>query len=44
MPKIKEFCDKIDDLIESNIQNKECILRFDEDLSYKLNKSAITAI
>ena len=44
LPKIKYFTDKIDELIESNIQNKECILRFDQDLSFKANKSAIMSI
>lgn len=44
LPKIKYFTDRIDDMIESNIQNKECIQRFDESMSFKANKSAIMTI
>jgi len=44
LPKIKYFTDKIDELIESNIENKECILRFDEALCFKANVSAIMSI
>ena len=44
LPKIKYFTDKIDELIESNVENKECIIRFDEAMSFKANKSAIMSI
>ena len=44
LPKIKYFTDKIDELIESNIENKECILRFDKALCFKANVSAIMSI
>ena len=44
LPKIKDFTDKINELIESNIENKECIIRFDEAMSFKANKSAIMSI
>jgi len=42
MPKIRKFTSAIDALEESNENVKECIRKFDEDISSKANKATMT--
>ena len=42
MPKIRGFAEKIDTLEKNNENVLECIRRFDEDISEKANKTAVT--
>jgi len=39
LPRVKDFAAKVDDLLESNEEVRECIRRFDEDISIKANYS-----
>lgn len=44
IPKLEKFSAKCDDLIESNIQMKECVQKFDETMSLKASKAELTIL
>ena len=43
VPKLEAWEQQIEDLLESNMEVRECIVKFDQDLSMKCNKSALMA-
>lgn len=44
MPKIRKFTDYIDVLERSHETMRECIRKFDDDLTLKANKSALIVL
>ena len=43
LPKLESWEQKIEELLESNEEVRECIVKFDQDMSMKCNKSALVA-
>ena len=43
LPKIDKFCGAIDAFEASNLEMRECIIKFDKDISQKLSKSQMAS-
>jgi hypothetical protein len=41
LPKIRHLHDHIDEMTASNVEMRECISQFDQDLTLKCNKSSL---